>query len=68
LAPCDAHRVGFNRRFGVKLQLLWAVESDPPPIDRDGKHFKWLRKLAGKGEIAEGDGHHIDQPGAHPGF
>ncbi|HTB01943.1 MAG TPA: hypothetical protein VK804_15855 [Bradyrhizobium sp.] len=62
-----ARRVGFNRRFGVKLDALWAVESAPPPLDGDGKQFKSLIKMAGKGEIAKGDEHHIDRPGAHLG-
>jgi hypothetical protein len=43
-------RVGFSVRFSVKLGLLWAVESDPPPTDRGVKRLKSLRKLAGKGE------------------
>jgi hypothetical protein len=42
-------RVGFRRRFGVKLAILWAGESAPPLMARDGKRFKSLRKVAGKG-------------------
>ena len=42
--------VGFGRRFGVKLGVLWAVESSLPLISDGSKHFKSLRKLTGKGE------------------
>jgi hypothetical protein len=43
-------RVGFDCRFGVKLAVLWAVESSLPLISDGSKHFKSLRKLAGKGK------------------
>ena len=33
-------RVGFARRFGVKLGVLWAVESGLPLIQDGSKHFK----------------------------
>ena len=42
--------VGFGCRFGVKLGVLWAVESSLPLISDGSKHFKSLRKLTGKGE------------------
>ena len=43
-------RVGFGRRFGVKLAVLWAVESGLPLISNGSKHFKSLEKLTGKGK------------------
>jgi len=46
----DGLRVGFGRRFGVKLGVLWAVEAGLKPSYGDGKRFKWLRKLTGMGE------------------
>jgi hypothetical protein len=42
----SCRRVGFNRRFGVKFEVLWAAESDPLRDFRDGKHFKKLIKMA----------------------
>ncbi len=38
------------------------------PVDGVSNRFKSLRKLAGKGETAEGDADHIDRPGAQLGY
>ena len=38
-------RVGFGRRFGVKLGVPWAVEAGLMPRYGDGKRFKWLKKI-----------------------
>ena len=43
-------QVGFGCRFGVKLGVLWAVESGLPLILDGSKHFKYLKKLTGKGK------------------
>ncbi len=45
----SARRVGFNPRFGVKLAVLWVVESGLPPVSEGGKHFKWLKKTDREG-------------------
>ena len=42
-------RVGFGRHFGVKLAVLWAVESGLPLISDGSKQLKSLRKLTRKG-------------------
>ena len=47
--PRLSARVGFGPRFGVKLAVQWAVEFGFPPISCGRKHFKSLKKLAGKG-------------------
>ena len=65
MALLGAQWVGFNRRFGVNVSILWAVESGPVPVDGVSNRFKSLGKLAGKSEAAEGDVDHIDRPGAH---
>jgi hypothetical protein len=44
--------VGFGRAFGVKLEVLWAVETRMKLHYVGCKHFKWLRKLTGTGEDA----------------
>jgi hypothetical protein len=44
--------VGFNLRFGVRLDVLWAVEGIRSPDFSARNRFKSLRKMAGKGEIA----------------
>jgi hypothetical protein len=36
----DSPRVGFDRRFGVKLGVLWALESGLPLMQDGSKHFK----------------------------
>jgi hypothetical protein len=46
--PALFRRVGFDRRFGVKLAVLWAEELGLPPISYGSKRFKWLKKLTGK--------------------
>ena len=38
--PSTSQRVGFGCRFGVKLEVLWAVESGLPPNSDGSKHFK----------------------------
>ena len=68
MALQGAQWVGFNLRFGVKVSILWAVESGPVPVDGVSNRFKSLRKLAGKAEAAKGDADHIDRPGAHLGY
>ena len=68
MAPYGAQWVGFNLGFGVKVSVLWAVESGPASIDGVHNRFKSLRKMAGKGEAAKRDADHIDRPGAHLGY
>jgi hypothetical protein len=60
-------RVGFGRSFSVKLAGLWAIEGNLPSIFGNGKRFKWLIKLTGKGEAAKRDAYHIDRSGARLG-
>ena len=64
----EPRRVGFGRSFGVKLGVLWAVEGTLPAIFGNGKRFKKLLKLTGKGEAAKGDAYHIDRSEAHLGL
>ena len=68
MALYGAQWVGFNRRFGVKVSMLWAVESGLVPVYDVSNRFKSLGKMAGKGEAAEGDADHIDRPGTHLGY
>jgi hypothetical protein len=48
MALYGAQWVGFNRRFGVKVSILWAVESGPVPVYDVSNRFKSLRKLLGR--------------------
>jgi hypothetical protein len=48
MALPGAQWVGFNLRFGVKVSMLWAVESGLVPVDGGSNRFKSLGKLAGR--------------------
>jgi hypothetical protein len=48
MALLGAQWVGFNLRFGVKVLILWAVESGPVPVDGVSNHFKSLGNWLGR--------------------
>jgi len=48
MALQGAQWVGFNRRFGVNVSILWAVESGPVPVDGVSNRFKSLGYWLGR--------------------
>jgi hypothetical protein len=53
-------RVGFEIGFGVKVQALWAFESDALPARGGANRFQRLEKMAGAGKATKSDTNHID--------
>ena len=48
MALYGAQWVGFNRRFGVKVSTLWAVESGLVPVYDVSNRFKSLGNWLGR--------------------